>query len=106
MLADFTRELLLCAVALDKQAEWCEKYLTAAPLRTVIRACSCGVRDRGRSMVDLLSQYETVGLQAQLPRTASWIICPLYHGYLACCRKRKRARDYRILLFWRYWAVV
>ncbi|ECN5240265.1 nitrate reductase molybdenum cofactor assembly chaperone [Salmonella enterica subsp. enterica serovar Enteritidis] len=63
MLADFTRELLY-APLLDKQAEWCEVFdrgrATSLLLFEHVHAES---RDRGQAMVDLLSQYETVGLQ-------------------------------------------
>lgn len=67
MLADFTRELLY-APLLDKQAEWCEVFdrgrATSLLLFEHVHAES---RDRGQAMVDLLSQYETVGLQLKLP---------------------------------------
>ncbi|EEO5631975.1 nitrate reductase molybdenum cofactor assembly chaperone [Salmonella enterica] len=66
MLVDFTRELLY-APLLDKQAEWCEVFdrgrATSLLLFEHVHAES---RDRGQAMVDLLSQYETVGLQLYL----------------------------------------
>ncbi len=65
----------LCAVT-DKQAE-CVKYLTAGvPISLLLFDYAyAGVpRSRGQSMVDLLSQYETVGLQLNC-RELPWIIC-------------------------------
>ncbi len=81
MLADFTRELLY-APLLDKQAEWCEVFdrgrATSLLLFEHVHAES---RDRGRAMVDLLSQYETVGLQLNCRELPDHL--PLYLEYLS-----------------------
>ncbi|VEB59426.1 nitrate reductase molybdenum cofactor assembly chaperone NarJ [Salmonella enterica subsp. enterica] len=81
MLADFTRELLY-APLLDKQAEWCEVFdrgrATSLLLFEHVHAES---RDRGQAMVDLLSQYETVGLQLNCRELPDHL--PLYLEYLS-----------------------
>lgn len=81
MLADFTRELLY-APLLDKQAEWCEVFdrgrATSLLLFEHVHAES---RDRGRAMVDLLSQYETVGLHLNCRELPDHL--PLYLEYLS-----------------------
>ncbi len=68
------------------------KYLTARARRfiAVIRACSCGSRDRGQSMVDLLSQYETVGLQLNCRELPDHL--PLYLEYLSVLPESGSAR--------------
>ncbi|EDL9852515.1 nitrate reductase molybdenum cofactor assembly chaperone [Salmonella enterica subsp. enterica serovar Rissen] len=85
MLADFTRELLY-APLLDKQAEWCEVFdrgrATSLLLFEHVHAES---RDRGQSMVDLLSQYETVGLQLNCRELPDHL--PLYLEYLSVLPK-------------------
>ncbi|MDU3068077.1 MAG: nitrate reductase molybdenum cofactor assembly chaperone [Escherichia coli] len=62
MLTDFTHNLLN-APLLDKQAEWCEVFdrgrTTSLLLFEHVHAES---RDRGQAMVDLLAEYEKVGL--------------------------------------------
>ncbi|EEJ0026482.1 nitrate reductase molybdenum cofactor assembly chaperone [Salmonella enterica subsp. enterica] len=81
MLADFTRELLY-APLLDKQAGWCEVFdrgrATSLLLFEHVHAES---RDRGQAMVDLLSQYETVGLQLNCRELPDHL--PLYLEYLS-----------------------
>ncbi|ECC9117628.1 TPA_asm: nitrate reductase molybdenum cofactor assembly chaperone [Salmonella enterica subsp. enterica] len=81
MLADLTRELLY-APLLDKQAEWCEVFdrgrATSLLLFEHVHAES---RDRGQAMVDLLSQYETVGLQLNCRELPDHL--PLYLEYLS-----------------------
>ncbi len=81
MLADFTRELLY-APLLDKQAEWCEVFdrgrATSLLLFEHVHAES---RDRGQAMVDLLSQYESVGLQLNCRELSDHL--PLYLEYLS-----------------------
>ncbi|EBT2015157.1 nitrate reductase molybdenum cofactor assembly chaperone [Salmonella enterica] len=81
MLVDFTRELLY-APLLDKQAEWCEVFdrgrATSLLLFEHVHAES---RDRGQAMVDLLSQYETVGLQLNCRELPDHL--PLYLEYLS-----------------------
>lgn len=81
MLTDFTRELLY-APLLDKQAEWCEVFdrgrATSLLLFEHVHAES---RDRGQAMVDLLSQYETVGLQLNCRELPDHL--PLYLEYLS-----------------------
>lgn len=81
MLANFTRELLY-APLLDKQAEWCEVFdrgrATSLLLFEHVHAES---RDRGRAMVDLLSQYETVGLHLNCRELPDHL--PLYLEYLS-----------------------
>ncbi len=63
MLTDFALDLLN-APLLDKQAEWCEVFdrgrTTSLLLFEHVHAES---RDRGQAMVDLLAEYEKVGLQ-------------------------------------------
>lgn len=77
----FTRELLY-APLLDKQAEWCEVFdrgrATSLLLFEHVHAES---RDRGQAMVDLLSQYETVGLQLNCRELPDHL--PLYLEYLS-----------------------
>ncbi len=81
MLADLTRELLY-APLLDKQAEWCEVFdrgrATSLLLFEHVHAES---RDRGQAKVDLLSQYETVGLQLNCRELPDHL--PLYLEYLS-----------------------
>ncbi|EGS0167943.1 nitrate reductase molybdenum cofactor assembly chaperone [Salmonella enterica] len=81
MLADLTRELLY-APLLDKQAEWCEVFdrgrATSLLLFEHVHAES---RDRGQAMVDVLSQYETVGLQLNCRELPDHL--PLYLEYLS-----------------------
>ncbi|WP_171923480.1 nitrate reductase molybdenum cofactor assembly chaperone [Salmonella bongori] len=81
MLTDFTRELLN-APLLDKQAEWCEVFdrgrATSLLLFEHVHAES---RDRGQAMVDLLSQYEKVGLQLDCRELPDHL--PLYLEYLS-----------------------
>ena len=81
MLADFT-EKLLSAPLLDKQAEWCEVFdrgrATSLLLFEHVHAES---RDRGQAMVDLLTQYEKVGLQLACRELPDHL--PLYLEYLS-----------------------
>ena len=81
MLAEFTRELL-DAPLLDKQAEWCEVFdrgrATSLLLFEHVHAES---RDRGQAMVDLLAQYEKVGLQLNCRELPDHL--PLYLEYLS-----------------------
>lgn len=87
MLADFT-EKLLSAPLLDKQAEWCEVFdrgrATSLLLFEHVHAES---RDRGQAMVDLLTQYEKVGLQLACRELPDHL--PLYLEYLAQLPKRE-----------------
>lgn len=95
MLADFTREQLY-APLLDKQAEWCEVFdrgrATSLLLFEHVHAES---RDRGRAMVDLLSQYETVGLHLNCRELPDHL--PLYLEYLSVLPEAEAREDYRIL---------
>lgn len=81
MLTDFT-ETLLSAPLLDKQAEWCEVFdrgrATSLLLFEHVHAES---RDRGQAMVDLLAQYEKVGLQLNCRELPDHL--PLYLEYLS-----------------------
>ena len=94
MLTDFTRNLLN-APLLDKQAEWCEVFdrgrTTSLLLFEHVHAES---RDRGQKvgmidaafdpaevMVDLLAEYEKVGLQLDCRELPDYL--PLYLEYLS-----------------------
>ncbi|HGW5506768.1 TPA: nitrate reductase molybdenum cofactor assembly chaperone [Citrobacter koseri] len=81
MLTDFTTELLN-APLLDKQAQWCEVFdrgrATSLLLFEHVHAES---RDRGQAMVDLLAQYEKVGLQLDCRELPDHL--PLYLEYLS-----------------------
>ncbi len=81
MLTDFTRNLLN-APLLDKQAEWCEVFdrgrTTSLLLFEHVHAES---RDRGQAMVDLLAEYEKVGLQLDCRELPDYL--PLYLEYLS-----------------------
>ena len=81
MLSDFSQELLN-APLLDKQAEWCEIFdrgrATSLLLFEHVHAES---RDRGQAMVDLLAQYEKVGLQLDCRELPDYL--PLYLEYLS-----------------------
>mgnify|MGYP000281975009 CR=1 FL=1 len=77
----FTRNLLN-APLLDKQAEWCEVFdrgrTTSLLLFEHVHAES---RDRGQAMVDLLAEYEKVGLQLDCRELPDYL--PLYLEYLS-----------------------
>ena len=81
MLTDFTTELLN-APLLDKQAQWYEVFdrgrATSLLLFEHVHAES---RDRGQAMVDLLAQYEKVGLQLDCRELPDHL--PLYLEYLS-----------------------
>ena len=81
MLTDFTHNLLN-APLLDKQAEWCEVFdrgrTTSLLLFEHVHAES---RDRGQAMVDLLAEYEKVGLQLDCRELPDYL--PLYLEYLS-----------------------
>jgi len=81
MLNGFASDLLN-APLLDKQAEWCEVFdrgrATSLLLFEHVHAES---RDRGQAMVDLLSQYEKVGLQLNCRELPDYL--PLYLEYLS-----------------------
>ena len=81
MLTEFSRGLLN-APLLDKQAEWCEVFdrgrATSLLLFEHVHAES---RDRGQAMVDLLAQYEKVGLQLNCRELPDHL--PLYLEYLS-----------------------
>lgn len=81
MLTGFTTALLN-APLLDKQAEWCEVFdrgrATSLLLFEHVHAES---RDRGQAMVDLLAQYEKVGLQLDCRELPDHL--PLYLEYLS-----------------------
>ncbi len=81
MLTDFTCDLLN-APLLDKQAEWCEVFdrgrTTSLLLFEHVHAES---RDRGQAMVDLLAEYEKVGLQLDCRELPDYL--PLYLEYLS-----------------------
>lgn len=78
MLTDFALDLLN-APLLDKQAEWCEVFdrgrTTSLLLFEHVHAES---RDRGQAMVDLLAEYEKVGLQLNCRELPDYL--PLYPG--------------------------
>ena len=67
---------------LDKQAEWCEVFdrgrTTSLLLFEHVHAES---RDRGQAMVDLLAEYEKVGLQLDCRELPDYL--PLYLEYLS-----------------------
>lgn len=67
---------------LDKQAEWCALFergrATSLLLFEHVHAES---RDRGQAMVDLLSQYEQVGLELDCRELPDYL--PLYLEYLS-----------------------
>lgn len=67
------------APLLDKQAEWCEVFdrgrTTSLLLFEHVHAES---RDRGQAMVDLLAEYEKVGLQLDCRELPDYL--PLYLG--------------------------
>ena len=69
------------APLLDKQAEWCEVFdrgrTTSLLLFEHVHAES---RDRGQAMVDLLAEYEKVGLQLDCRELPDYL--PLYLEYL------------------------
>ncbi|GDL57484.1 nitrate reductase 1 alpha subunit [Escherichia coli] len=81
MLTDFALDLLN-APLLDKQAEWCEVFdrgrTTSLLLFEHVHAES---RDRGQAMVDLLAEYEKVGLQLNCRELPDYL--PLYLEYLS-----------------------
>ncbi|MTH46018.1 nitrate reductase molybdenum cofactor assembly chaperone [Intestinirhabdus alba] len=81
MLSDFT-DGLLSARLIDRQAEWCEVFdrgrATSLLLFEHVHAES---RDRGQAMVDLLAQYEKVGLQLNCRELPDYL--PLYLEYLS-----------------------
>ncbi|MDA8478966.1 nitrate reductase molybdenum cofactor assembly chaperone [Citrobacter sp. Awk 4] len=81
MLSDFAEELLN-APLLEKQAQWCEVFdrgrATSLLLFEHVHAES---RDRGQAMVDLLAQYEKVGLQLNCRELPDHL--PLYLEYLS-----------------------
>ena len=81
MLTDFTHNLLN-APLLDKQAEWCEVFdrgrTTSLLLFEHVHAES---RDRGQAMVDLLAEYEKVGLQLDCRELPDYL--PLNLEYLS-----------------------
>lgn len=81
MLTDFTHNLLN-APLLDKKAEWCEVFdrgrTTSLLLFEHVHAES---RDRGQAMVDLLAEYEKVGLQLDCRELPDYL--PLYLEYLS-----------------------
>lgn len=87
MLTGFTRELL-SAPLLDKQAQWCEVFdrgrATSLLLFEHVHAES---RDRGQAMVDLLAQYEKVGLQLDCRELPDHL--PLYLEYLSVLPERE-----------------
>lgn len=81
MLSNFAMDLLN-APLLDKQAQWCEVFdrgrATSLLLFEHVHAES---RDRGQAMVDLLAQYEQVGLQLNCRELPDHL--PLYLEYLS-----------------------
>ena len=81
MLLPFARQHL-SAPLLDKQAEWCEVFdrgrTTSLLLFEHVHAES---RDRGQAMVDLLAEYEKVGLQLNCRELPDYL--PLYLEYLS-----------------------
>lgn len=80
-LLPFTRTYL-SAPLLDRQAEWCEVFergrATSLLLFEHVHAES---RDRGQAMVDLMAQYEKVGLQLDCRELPDYL--PLYLEYLS-----------------------
>jgi len=80
-LLPFTRHYL-DAPLLDRQAEWCEVFergrATSLLLFEHVHAES---RDRGQAMVDLMNQYEKVGLQLDCRELPDYL--PLYLEYLS-----------------------
>lgn len=81
MLSNFAADLLN-APLLEKQAQWCEVFdrgrATSLLLFEHVHAES---RDRGQAMVDLLAQYEKVGLQLNCRELPDHL--PLYLEYLS-----------------------
>lgn len=95
---------LLNAPLLDKQAEWCEIFdrgrATSLLLFEHVHAES---RDRGQAMVDLLAQYEKVGLQLDCRELPDHL--PLYLEYLSVLPEDQPKKDCRTLhRFWLCWA--
>lgn len=80
-LLPFTRTYLSPPL-LDRQAEWCEVFergrATSLLLFEHVHAES---RDRGQAMVDLMAQYEKVGLQLDCRELPDYL--PLYLEYLS-----------------------
>ncbi|MHA0999482.1 nitrate reductase molybdenum cofactor assembly chaperone [Leclercia pneumoniae] len=89
-LLPFTRTYL-SAPLLDRQAEWCEVFergrATSLLLFEHVHAES---RDRGQAMVDLMAQYEKVGLQLDCRELPDYL--PLYLEYLSIVDEAE-ARD-------------
>lgn len=89
-LLPFTRTYL-SAPLLDRQAEWCEVFergrATSLLLFEHVHAES---RDRGQAMVDLMAQYEKVGLQLDCRELPDYL--PLYLEYLSIVGEAE-ARD-------------
>jgi len=89
-LLPFTRTYL-SAPLLDRQAEWCEVFergrATSLLLFEHVHAES---RDRGQAMVDLMAQYEKVGLQLDCRELPDYL--PLYLEYLSIVGETE-ARD-------------
>lgn len=89
-LLPFTRTYL-SAPLLDRQAEWCEVFergrATSLLLFEHVHAES---RDRGQAMVDLMAQYEKVGLQLDCRELPDYL--PLYLEYLSIVSEAE-ARD-------------
>ena len=89
-LLPFTRTYL-SAPLLDRQAEWCEVFergrATSLLLFEHVHAES---RDRGQAMVDLMAQYEKVGLQLDCRELPDYL--PLYLEYLSIVEEAE-ARD-------------
>ncbi|QSW37417.1 nitrate reductase molybdenum cofactor assembly chaperone [Leclercia pneumoniae] len=89
-LLPFTRTYL-SAPLLDRQAEWCELFergrATSLLLFEHVHAES---RDRGQAMVDLMAQYEKVGLQLDCRELPDYL--PLYLEYLSIVGEAE-ARD-------------
>ena len=89
-LLPFTRTYL-SAPLLDRQAEWCEVFergrATSLLLFEHVHAES---RDRGQAMVELMAQYEKVGLQLDCRELPDYL--PLYLEYLSIVGEAE-ARD-------------
>lgn len=89
-LLPFTRTYLSVPL-LDRQAEWCEVFergrATSLLLFEHVHAES---RDRGQAMVDLMAQYEKVGLQLDCRELPDYL--PLYLEYLSIVDEAE-ARD-------------
>ncbi len=89
-LLPFTRTYL-SAPLLDRQAEWCEVFergrATSLLLFEHVHEES---RDRGQAMVDLMAQYEKVGLQLDCRELPDYL--PLYLEYLSIVGEAE-ARD-------------